>query len=387
MSAFDTFESKETPVVPMSPPTLVLTEEQNEAIERIIEWYTNGNNQEFHLGGYAGTGKTTIIRVLRERLKARTCLCAFTGKAVNVLQRKGLTDAATIHSTIYNVIPLRNGGFQFELRGSIEGRPDLIIVDEASMISRELYKDLCSFNLPMLFVGDPGQLEPVGDNPNLMAHTDFVLSKIHRQAELSPIIGFASAIRLGTRTVNDYPFDGEQLLIRPKVGMDMEILVGADQVICARNRTRVDGNMKFRDHMKRPRTIIGIGDKIIVLRNNPTFNVFNGMILFVDEVLEQTSLYFKLNAHDEIDRKFNDLYIWREPFEKDLPKEFKIPTYKDRQLVYCDWGYVITCHKSQGSEWNNVIVWDEWMPAKVWDMKRWRYTAITRAAKKLTYCL
>jgi len=367
--------------------TIQLTEEQLEAVTRIKVWHKSGQRLEFRLGGYAGTGKTTIQKVVREDLDilgTRSTICAFTGKAVNVLQRKELHDAATIHSTIYDCVPQKDGNFEFYLKSRLEGNPKLIIIDEASMISSELYTDLRSFNIPLLFVGDPGQLEPIGDNPNLMARPDFVLSKIHRQAESSPIIRFASETRQGV-PAKEKTEPG--LCIRSKVGFDIPLAATFDQVICARNKTRTDINMRFRRYLEKPVDKLQLGDKIIVLRNNMSFGVFNGMILFVDLVLEHTTLYTKIDAHDEIGRKFSNLLVWNEPFTKPLPKNFTIPKLRNQQLVYADWGYCITCHKSQGSEWDKVLVWFEWMHHSIWDNKRWSYTAITRAAKELTYCL
>jgi len=179
---------------------ITLTDEQELALAAIVAWQSDtfGKN-EFRLGGYAGTGKTTILKTLLDRLatKIPIAVAAFTGKAVHVLQKKGLRQAQTLHSLMYNVETLKGGACNFTLKTRLDPEPNLIIVDEASMISTELYDDLCSFNIKLLFVGDPGQLEPVGDNPNLMKDCDFTLSKIHRQAEDSPIIVFATRIRLG----------------------------------------------------------------------------------------------------------------------------------------------------------------------------------------------
>ena len=119
------------------------------------------------------------------------------------------------------------------------------------------------------------------------------------------------------------------------------------------------------------------------------------MIVFVDEILKDSSNHWDLMTHDEIGLKHR-FALWKEPFTNPMfetlyGKQPKIPTtYTERksvQLVWATYGYVITTHKSQGSEWDSVLVQDEWMPPTVWDMKRWRYTAITRAAKKLVYCI
>ena len=364
------------------PGAITLTEEQATAIDKIKAWLKDPlGAREYKLGGYAGTGKTTIIKVLLQELRREymVIVCAFTGKAVHVLNKKGVW-GQTIHSLLYTPIPLPDGSVKFERKTILEADPDLIICDEASMISTELYRDMLSYNRRYLFVGDPGQLEPVGDNPNLMAFPDLVLSKIHRQAESSPIITFANQVRQGG-SLRVSKVDG--LWIRPKEITSLEFLAN-DQVICAKNKTRKLFNEKIRLFKKFPPNQIVEGDKLIVLRNNVGYGVFNGMIIFIDKIISDKWDSWTCNVHDEVGKKLPSLPIWKDPFLNPAQEKFdKVP----RTVVYCDYGYAITCHKSQGSEWDKVLVWDEWMPPKVWDMKRWRYTAITRTAEQLTYNL
>lgn len=370
----------------MNPITLL--PEQQAAATAIIDWFATSPNLEFRLGGYAGTGKTTVIRHLVEAFERddqRVAVSAFTGKAVNVLQRKGLYNACTLHSLMYDVEVLPNGQFEFHLKNPSSLKFDLIIVDEASMLSTELYNHLRTFKEKLLFVGDPGQLEPVGDNPNLMRETHLTLKTIHRQAENSPIITFANDIRLGK---NLGPFELEGCSARKKAGFQIPSIADFDQVICAKNATRLDINRKYRAWKQLQENVPQVGEKIIVLRNNTSYSVFNGMLLTIDEILETRPLCYLVNLSDDLGNSFKKVPIWSEPFSKDIGKEFTIPKLgpKEPQMIYADFGYAITCHKSQGSEWDKVLVWDEFMPPKIWDMKRWRYTAITRASKELVYC-
>ncbi len=219
-----------------------------------------------------------------------------------------------------------------------------------------------------------------------MREPQIVLQKIHRQAEDSPIISLANAVRNGTPLL---PLEKPNLTVRRTAGITMRELVDFDQVICATNAKRTDLNGKFRDVQARPRNAIVAGDKLICLRNNMSYGVFNGMLLFVDSILDDQPLFWRCDLRDETGKLFPKLPVWKEPFQKDIGKDFTIPKtgYKDPPMVYCDFGYVITCHKAQGSEWDKVLVFDQYMPPKIWDMKRWRYTAITRAAKELNYCL
>jgi len=358
---------------------LPLTEEQESALSTIQAWLETGERPEFKLGGYAGTGKTTVIKALKGDLKTHAVVCAFTGKAVNVLQRKGV-NAMTMHSLMYDVLEDEDGNVSFHKKSFLRDDPNLVIVDEASMMSTELYNDLKSYKVPLLLVGDPGQLEPVGDNPNLMAKPDLILSKIHRQAEKSPIIRFASDIRLG-KIRNPQHCNTPELIIKGKIVRASEY-IDCSQAICAKNKTRTSLNTKIRLH-KGYKDQLVVGDKLICLRNNRMRGVFNGMILFVEQILDEGATYWGCKLRDEIGKVFAYERVWKEPFQIPLVQDVRVPF----NHIYCDYGYVITCHKSQGSEWDHVLVLDEWMPPQVWDMKRWRYTAITRAAKKLTFCV
>lgn len=365
---------------------IILSEEQTSALTLIINWLKlrASSPQEFRLGGYAGTGKTTIIKRLLEIChdeNISTVVCAFTGKAVNVLSRKGVY-GSTMHSLMYSCEQTKDGMI-FTKRSRLECSPDLFIIDEASMISTELYNDLKSFGTKLLFVGDPGQLEPVGENPNLMAIPDIVLSKIHRQVAESPIIQFATDIRYD-KPMRHFQQGGLSVEIKH---IDADKLFGFDQVICATNKVRASMNQSLRRlHMNDEdfRRSVTAGDKLIVLRNNMQYEVFNGMILFVDEIIADENAYWLTNCIDETDRTYRDLKIWKWPF---LGNAVTKTTFVPKNMIYCDYGYCITCHKSQGSEWDKVAVLDEYMPPHIWDMKRWRYTAVTRAAKELNYLL
>lgn len=376
------------------PLEITLTEEQQRAQDAIASWMKlpfSKQTQEFKLGGYAGTGKTTLMKSVVKALSDADHnieVCAFTGKAVNVLQRKGV-GGRTMHSLMYDVIDEGKGIVSFEKKSRLEGRPSLVIVDEASMVSTELYKDLISFGTKCLFVGDPGQLEPVGDNPQLMMQPDVTLQTIHRQAESSPIIKLANWVRKGGMVMGD----GHEDLVVSNKSYPIGEASKHDQIICAKNATRLGLNKHIREFRQLTAGKLVLGEKLNVLRNNMNYGVFNGMMLFVREVINEDKDFWICNCEDEVSRKYHDLPIWKQPIENpaSIKKETIPPKYRvGSRLVACvfaTFGYVITCHKSQGSEWNNVMVYDEWMPPSIWDMRRWRYTAITRASKKLTYCL
>jgi exodeoxyribonuclease-5 len=367
-----------TLTLPASSGDIILTEEQAEALSCIQDWLDDGGD-EFRLGGYAGTGKTTMLRHLVQSVDKRPIVCAFTGKACSVLRKKGIP-ASTIHSVIYEPADPDSRNHEWRLKPIHKLDGDFFIVDEASMISRELYEDMKSFLVPILFVGDPGQLEPVGDNPNLMADPDFVLQTIHRQAAENPILRLASDVRggagipLGVR---------EKQLVTTTWPAPVTNMLMADQIIVGANATRRNWNQVIRAEKGFKGGPICVGEKVIVLRNCRENQLFNGQILFVDSVNYENDTTWDVNARDEQGLRFDRLKLWKKGFEGKTPNsDDRLP----KRAVFADYGYVITCHKAQGSEWDNVIVFDCGQSA-LWDVRRWRYTAITRAAKALIYAL
>jgi exodeoxyribonuclease-5 len=361
--------------------SITLTPEQTEAVAQIDHWLGFGDRVQYRLGGYAGTGKTTLIKHFLEDSKLNTAVCAFTGKAANVLQRKKVP-AQTIHSLIYNV-KQEGREITFELKSKNELRHiDLIIVDEASMLSTELYKDLRTFEVPILFVGDPGQLEPVGDNPNLMLKPDYVLKTIHRQALESNIIGLSLHVREGGQ-INEPRFatKGDVEFVSKK--LSGHLLAGVDQIICAKNATKDIINKAVRSNFGYTDKLV-VGEKLMCLQNNRSMAVFNGQMFNVTKIhIEYPSVYV-VDLENDLGQKWTKVELWSDPFHRPMDAKERPP---GRDIIYANYGYCITCHKSQGSEWDHVLVVDEYMPPKIWDMKRWRYTAITRAAKKLSYAI
>lgn len=358
---------------------VTLTEAQADAARRAIDSIQSGRKL-FRIGGYAGTGKTTIAKwIVREvNRTGRVAVCAYTGKAASVLRAKGL-DAATIHRTMYNYDPDER---VFHRKAMIDGT--CVLVDEGSMVGQEHWDDLCSFGLPTVVIGDPGQLEPIGNDPKLMHKPDVVLEEIHRQARQSTIVEFADKVR------HKQPFrhgtKGE-VAIGPQK-LFWESLEWADVLLCGFNRTRVKANDAIRNLRKR-KGILEAGEKIVVLKNVRELGVFNGMILEVESVGRfdrQGIAECKAIGDDGTEYQFP---LWKGAFGKEKPPNIfdagNISKADCFEIVQADYGYCVTTHKAQGSEWGKVAVMDE--QCNAWDAVRWRYTAVTRASELLRLCI
>ena len=183
---------------------LELSPDQNKTLKILVDFCESKNKKEdfITLGGFAGTGKTTLISELRKKIneidpKIKVGFCAFTGKAVQVLKNKLVSsqtllkkdDISTIHGLIYRTIEDERGAVLGWIRKEDDEIDyDLIIVDEASMVDQKIWEDLRSFGIPIIAVGDHGQLPPISGSFNLMSQPQIKLENIHRQAEGNPII-------------------------------------------------------------------------------------------------------------------------------------------------------------------------------------------------------
>src|ERR1700741_4644410 len=169
--------------------------QQDIALKAVAKWLKSkpgrGNTPPiFRLFGYAGTGKTTLAKHIAEGVDGKVLFAAFTGKAACVMRAKGCSGASTIHSLIYRA---RESGEQvpnFDLwQDAPASKAKLIIIDECSMVDAELGRDLMSFGVPLLVLGDPAQLPPIqGGGFFTDAKPDAMLTEVHRQAQGDPIL-------------------------------------------------------------------------------------------------------------------------------------------------------------------------------------------------------
>lgn len=391
--------------------------QQDAALKEFLRWYKgNPRNEFFRLFGPAGTGKTFIARGLAEAVGGRVLFGAYTGKAALVLNRKGCFGASTIHSLLYN--PKAKSQMRInELRAQIEEEQDpeklavlkkelaeesarqsrpsfslnpdspikdckLLIVDECSMIDKYIGADMMSFGTPILALGDPFQLPPVKgagffpqDNPDVM------LTEVHRTALDSPVLRLATMVR-----------EGEELLLgeygESRVCRRQDLPRGSglshDQTLVGKNATRRLANRTMRRQLgfsgefpQGPRAEGGKGDKIVCLRNNKESGLLNGM-LFNVIASEDDGDSINMTIESDDGSFTREVCAHRETF-----LDMEIPYWGRRDKDEFDFGYALTAHKAQGSEWPAVLVADQ---SEVFrrDRRKWLYTAITRASQRVT---
>lgn len=411
---------------------VTLTSAQENAKNLITEWFLNTDDKIFVLSGYAGTGKTFLIdyivrNVLKLKIGEEAVFVSPTGKAASNLVKNG-TLAGTVHSLIYvrdgeefdvdeNGEIIERRELRFIKRQEIDARIRLIIIDEASMINETVLHDLLSFDVKCLFCGDGAQLPPVNGTCSLLENPHYTMTEIVRQAADNPIIRLATLAREGKPI--PYGRYGDKVCVIGKNTLTKNerrrLFLQADQIICGRNRTRLELNTEIRWYkgIHTDEYLPLDGEKVICTLNDwekpldgaEKFHLVNGIIGTASEVQEcfdnLATMQFQADFMEEsilvpfdtgvfIEGEYSHLYGERAitlsngsvVHEGNFAMLHKLRSVKDEPICRFEFAYAITCHKAQGSEFDFVVVFDEsWVFGE--EKNRWLYTAITRAKDKL----
>jgi exodeoxyribonuclease-5 len=401
--------------------------DQKSAISDLMSWRSNPTNGYIALGGFAGCGKTTVLGHLRSLLPSnlRVAHCAYTGKATAILKSKlikcGIINypndkISTIHSLIYEPPQDDEDNIDSEIKWVLKTELDfdLIFVDEASMVSELIFDQLMSFNIPIIFAGDHGQLPPIEGTLNLMANPQIRLEKVHRFAENDPLTKISMLARI--EGYIPYGTFGDFVHKVPKKhSMITDFINGCNDfsnsaILCGFNKTRVSLNQKIRTWNKREGKLPVIGERVICLKNNAQAKrcpIYNGICGTVKEIVDHIDYAYTVVSIDGEDKNYVGKIsrnIFNNP-SPDMNSEWIYDTVIDqgddvdnikrflknkntktvKKYLDCyDFGYCMTVHKSQGSEWERVMVIEQ--PCQHWSgelWNRWLYTSVTRSKKEL----
>jgi exodeoxyribonuclease-5 len=376
------------------------------------------------LGGFAGTGKTTVLTELRREIPSnkKVAFASFTGKASSVLRdkiiqadayRKGTDYIGTIHGLMYRPIVIRKfseakGEYietvMFKRQDSIDY--DIILVDEASMVGSKIFSDMMEFNkIQIVACGDSFQLPPVGDieQGSVVSNPDYILTEVHRTAQDSPLVQLAHAIRTKQYLpVEPYQDNQIKIINYHSGGKDFLDNIEYDSetvTLCFTNAVRQSINQGYRFKKGyKPNIIIYPFEQIVCLTNNQTLGMMNGERFTVEfltppfdgdfinvTVGRQDGNYQEAFVHNTL-KKFGKKNI----ISKREKSNFKNTGENDPMVIDADYGYAMTVHKAQGSEFKNVCLVDSSIykgiaaSKKNDDYLRWLYTGVTRSAQNLT---
>lgn len=381
-----------------------LSLDKKQVLHDLISWYRNNYKKPAYItvGGYAGTGKTTLAALLRKVIyKKNTDLkiafVSYTGKAARVMKQylksvKAVLPkdfAGTIHSLIYSPIVNKQGVIVgWDKQDKIDY--DLIMIDEASMVDYDIWDDLQSYQIPIIAFGDHGQLPPIKGSFSLMSSPDLTLETIHRQAQNNPII----EISIMARKQGHIPVQKFSPKVMKLSQQDFETQEKMNELIqhydedalilCGYNWTRVELNQSVRkalgffDPQPQPE------DRVICLRNNHQKGIYNGMLGTIKTInREDPDWYFAKIKMDGDDDLFEGL-IAVDQFNSKKGLNFGDKRKQTLKGDLFDFGYVLTVHKAQGSQAKRVILLEQrfkQMSDQEW--RRWLYTAVTRAEEEL----
>jgi exodeoxyribonuclease-5 len=356
--------------------------QQDDALRAVGRWLKAGDRQVFRLFGYAGTGKTTLARHVAEDAGGDVAFAAYTGKAAHVMRAKGARGAGTIHSLIYRPRGEDENGPTFALNDdSAVGKAALVVIDECSMVDAEIGRDLLSFGTPILVLGDPAQLPPIaGGGFFTDAEPDVMLTEVHRQAADDPIVRLSMIVREGGRL--EYGTYGESSVIR-RDALDPDAVLDADQVLVGRNNTRRSYNVRIRDLLDREGSVPVADDVLVCLRNDRKRGLLNGSLWHVEAVRKPRKglLRYALSPDEGGPRERRTVVSINPSFFDGTADA--LPFAQRRRSDEFDFGYVLTVHKAQGSQWETVMLFDESFAFRE-NRAHWLYTGITRAAARIT---
>lgn len=389
---------------------MVLTKKQEEGLKTAVARHRAGEKYTV-IAGYAGTGKSTLVRYIIDALdieEDRVCHCAFTGKAAEVLKKKGNKNVATLHRLLYEHIPRPAGGFFRKPKPFIDY--DVIVVDEVSMAPKSLMELLFKHQVYVICLGDPFQLPPIDkdEDNHLLDNPHIFLDEIMRQEEDSEIIQLTMKIR--NQEPIDY-FNGNEVKIIPYSDLNTGVLQWGDQILTATNAKRQAINNQMRALQGRTGEPVD-GDKIICLRNYWDDSSLNGDALIngtigilqnsfqtwreIPRFVQSNIRKFDVLVGDLVVPETNDVYQMTEMDRQMIitgekccgwQLSYKLgklrPRYGEIVPKEFTYAYAITTHKSQGSEWPKVVVLEEKFPFDKVEHARWLYTACTRSSEKL----
>ena len=390
---------------------MTLTTKQEEGLKIAVERFKSGEPWTC-ISGYAGSGKSTLVKFIIQALKipeSQVCYVAYTGKAATVLKQKGCANAMTAHKLLYWASPTPSGKFVFRPKTKFEDYYQVIVVDEISMLPKSMWDLLLRHKIYILALGDPEQLPPVDkdEDNHVLDNPHVFLDEIMRQAQESEIIRLSMHVREG-KPLSTFEAKGEQV----KIVSPSEVVAGmygwADQILCATNATRTSINELVRKQNGFNTPEPQIGDKIISLRNHwDTLSVSgdwaltNGAIGTITDYEVEAKTFPRYITPDPVEYMITNMKLEDDDQFICLPIDYKclktgIMSLNNKQTFMVNkndtlpeapyefaYAYAITCHKSQGSEWDKVLVFEERFPFDKTEHRRWLYTAITRAKEKL----
>ena len=423
------------------------------------------DNPTYILRGYAGTGKTTLVKSMVKALPLigmKYVLLAPTGRAAKVLGSYTGKNASTIHRRIYQSVTFPDGSIRI-VRGENKFTNTVFIVDEASMIGehkefggKSLLDDLLEYvfsgqHCRLLLIGDTAQLPPVESSGSPALDCDYLksefpvtaatfeLTEVKRQALESGILYNATKLRerlkLGDFDLPLFKTEGfhDTRRIEPETFEELlyntfsENVDNEAVIVCKSNKRANLFNQAIRGRILNIEGELATGDKLMVVKNNYHWTegileisfIANGDMAEIRKIKHFDEMYgfhfadVELSFTDYPDAPNIEVKILldtlhsnsaslteeenRRLFQAIEEDYMDIPNRRERykemrknpwfNALQVKFAYALTCHKTQGGQWNTVFIDSSFNQKENLEMEdlRWMYTALTRAQQQVYF--
>ena len=179
----------------------------------------------------------------------------------------------------------------------------------------------------------------------------------------------------------DYGQYGESAVVTPREFKDEHEITSFDQVLVGRNKTRKDYNARMREIYGRSSRFPEPSERMVCLKNDREKKIFNGGMFTVESVTpapEDKGIHMTVRSQDDPDLPAVDVFT-----REEIITGARAPHHSElRGTQQFTYGYALTVHKSQGSQWPKVMIKDEAFGSSQ-ERRQWLYTAITRAAEQV----
>lgn len=391
---------------------IILTPKQQAVVDAAVKWYRNSSEQIFQFAGNPGTGKSVVMNAIIDAIGLKpnkVAPMAYVGAAAINMRLKGMSNAKTIHSWLYESVevPKRDANGRIVMNPYFN-RPEvaykrrlkdlkdikLMAIDEGGMVPLKMRKGILSRGKKVLVAGDLDQLPPVADSPAFLADGKvYVLDEIMRQAKNSAIIYLCQRAKMGL-PIHAGVYGNEVIVLEEKDFIDVapQILPTAGVVLCGRNETRERYTNYIRhDILNKRSKLPDYGEKLICRINNWNLesggiNLTNGLtgrVINQPDVSTFDGKCFYIDFMPDLNPvPFNEIPVDYEFFTTDFTKRQQMKNFKYYTGEGFEFGYVQTVHVAQGSQWRTGVYFEEYMPT---DMNKLNYTALSRFSNKCIY--
>ena len=390
-----------------------LNTSQQKVFNDAIDWWRRGTEQTFEISGPPGSGKSFLIDKIVKALKidsSRIAPMAYTGSAAINMRTKGMYSARTIFSWLYDFIevpvlndkgePILDPVFnkpKFKMRfvpKSYLPDIDLIIVDEAGMVPEEMRNIIDSMGIPVIAAGDIDQLPPVAGKSGYLTEPWKVhkLTEIMRQANDNTIVQFSQMLIKGIEIPHG-KFKNVTVLYEDEINDNM--IAQSDIVICGKNTTRDNINNHIRhDMFGFTNPTPNLGERLVCRKNNwqiesGGINLTNGLVgncitMIGPDSFNQKDVTFKMSFKpDIIDSYFKDIDVDLRYMTSDKKGRDALLETNFSKGNKFEFGYAITTHMSQGSEFNRGMYFEEYLNKNI--NRNLHYVGITRFKQHCIY--